>query len=80
MPTAGRIGVFTLGAEAVLFHDFTVQAQMKFSEDFDPIYDGLYQAFVKWSPAEAFSVSAGPAGFSVRRPRTDGFFHEDRDV
>ena len=63
MPTAGRIGVFTLGAEAVLFHDFTVQAQMKFSEDFDPVYDGLYQAFVKWSPGEAFSLSAGRLDF-----------------
>jgi phosphate-selective porin OprO and OprP len=52
------------GAEAVLFHDFTVQAQMKFSEDFDPIYDGLYQAFVKWSPDEAFSLSAGRVDFS----------------
>ena len=50
---------FFVGAEAVLFHDFTVQAQMKFSADFNPIYDGLYQAFVKWSPAEALSLSAG---------------------
>lgn len=50
---------FFVGADAVLFHDFTVQAQMKFSEDFDPVYDGLYQAFVKWSPVEALSLSAG---------------------
>jgi phosphate-selective porin OprO and OprP len=54
---------FFAGAEAVLFHDFTVQAQMKFSESFDPIYDGLYQAFVKWSPAESFSLSAGRLDF-----------------
>ena len=80
MPTAGRIGAFYLGAEAVLFHDFTVQAQMKFSEDFDPVYDGLYQAFVKWSPGEAFSAECRADGFSLRRPRTDDFFHEDRDV
>ena len=52
-----------LGAEAVLFHDFTVQAQIKISEDFHPFYDGLYQAFVKWSPAETFSVSAGRLDF-----------------
>jgi phosphate-selective porin OprO/OprP len=55
---------FFAGAEAVLFHDFTVQAQMKFSEDFDPIYDGLYVAFVKWAPAEAFSLSAGRLDFN----------------
>jgi phosphate-selective porin OprO/OprP len=54
---------FFLGAEAVLFQDFTVQAQIKISEDFDPVYDGLYQAFVKWSPGEAFSLSAGRLDF-----------------
>ena len=48
-----------LGAEAVLFRDFTVQAQIKVSEDFDPFYEGLFQAFVKWSPGEAFSLNAG---------------------
>jgi phosphate-selective porin OprO and OprP len=54
---------FYAGAEAVLFHDFTVQAQMKFREDFDPIYGGLYQAYVKWSPVKAFSLSAGRLDF-----------------
>jgi phosphate-selective porin OprO/OprP len=54
---------FYAGVEAVLFHDFTVQVQMKFSENFDPIYDGLYQAFVKWTPAEAFSLGAGRLDF-----------------
>jgi len=54
---------FYAGAEAVLFHNFTVQAQMKFSENFDPIYAGLYQAYLKWSPAEAFSLSAGRLDF-----------------
>ena len=54
---------FYLGVETVLFHDFTVQAQIKVSEDFDPFYDGLYQAFVKWSPSEAFSLSAGRLDF-----------------
>jgi phosphate-selective porin OprO/OprP len=54
---------FYAGAEAVLFHHFTVQAQMKFSEDFDPIYDGLYQAYVNWSPDEALSLSVGRLDF-----------------
>jgi hypothetical protein len=51
------------GAEALLFRQLTVQAQIKVSEDFDPFYDGLYQAFVKWSPDEAFSVSVGQIDF-----------------
>ena len=54
---------FYAGAEALLFHDFTVQVQMKFSEDFDPVYDGFYQAFVKWSPGEGFSLSVGLLDF-----------------
>ena len=55
---------FYAGAQALLFHDLTVQAQMKFSDDFDPLYGGLYQAFVEWSPGEAFSLSAGRMDFS----------------
>jgi phosphate-selective porin OprO/OprP len=52
-----------IGAEAVLFHDFTVHAQIRISEDFNPFYDGLYQAYVKWSPDESFSLSAGRLDF-----------------
>lgn len=54
---------FFAGAEAVLFRNLTVQAQMQFSEDLDPVYDGLYQAFVKWSPADALSLSVGRVDF-----------------
>jgi len=54
---------FYAGAEAVLFHDFSVQAQMKFSEDFDPIYAGLHEAFVAWSPSESLSLDAGRIDF-----------------
>lgn len=54
---------FFAGAEAALFHDFTVQAQMKFSEDFDPVYDGLYEAFVRWSPSESLTLDAGQIDF-----------------
>jgi len=52
-----------LGAEVVLFHDFKVHAQIKISEDFNPFYNGLYQAYVKWSPGESFSLSAGRLDF-----------------
>ena len=46
-----------------MFHQLTLQAQIKVSEDFEPFYDGLYQAFVKWSPGDAFSLSAGRVDF-----------------
>lgn len=52
-----------LGAEAVLFNDFTVHAEIKISEDFKPFYDGLYQAYVKWSPSKSFSLSVGRLDF-----------------
>jgi hypothetical protein len=52
-----------LGAEAKLFHQFTVQAQIKVSESFDPFYDGLYQAFVEWTPNEAVSLRLGRVDF-----------------
>jgi phosphate-selective porin OprO and OprP len=55
---------FYAGAEVLLFQDFTVQAQMKFGESLDPVYDGLYQAFVQWSPAELFSLSVGRVDFN----------------
>lgn len=50
---------FFLGAEAELFHQLTLQVQVRVSEDFHPFYDGLYQAFVEWYPSDAFTLSAG---------------------
>ena len=47
----------------MLFRQFTVQLQIKIGEDFDPVYDGFYQAFVRWSPGEALSVSLGRLDF-----------------
>jgi len=52
-----------IGMESVLFHDFTVHAQIKISEDFNPFYNGLYQAYVKWSPGKFFSLSVGRLDF-----------------
>lgn len=54
---------FFVGAEARLFRQFVVHGQMVISEDFDPFYNGLYQAFVKWSPGEFFSMSVGRLDF-----------------
>jgi phosphate-selective porin OprO/OprP len=52
-----------LGTEAMLFHDFTIHAQVKFSDDLDPFYDGIYQAFVNWSPSESLTLVAGRMDF-----------------
>ena len=52
-----------IGTEAVLFRNFTVQVQIKISENFDPFYEGLYQAYVKWSPTKGFSLSIGRLDF-----------------
>lgn len=52
-----------IGMEAVLFHDFTVHLQIKISDDFNPFYNGLYQAFVKWSPNDEFTLVAGRQDF-----------------
>jgi phosphate-selective porin OprO/OprP len=54
---------FFLGAEAELFRQLTLQAQIKINPDLDPFYNGLYQAFVEWSPAESFSLSVGRLDF-----------------
>lgn len=48
-----------IGAEAVLFRDFSVHAQMKIRDDFSPVYDELYEAFAKWEPNKAISISVG---------------------
>jgi len=50
---------FFLGAEAELFHQLTLQVQIRVSEDFHPFYDGFYQAFAEWYPSDAFTLSAG---------------------
>jgi phosphate-selective porin OprO and OprP len=54
---------FYIGAEAVLLHNFEIQAQIKISENFNPIYEGLYQANIKWSPVKEFSLSIGRLDF-----------------
>ena len=53
-----------LGAQALLFHHWTLHAQMKASGDLDPVFDGLYQGFVKWDPNDAWSLSAGRMDFT----------------
>jgi len=49
-----------IGFNAKLFSNITVEVQVNLNDDFDPVYKGLYDAFIKWQPSESnFSVSAG---------------------
>lgn len=52
-----------LGLEALFLHQVRVQAQIRVSEDFDPFYDGLYQALVEWQPNENFTLGVGRLDF-----------------
>ena len=49
-----------IGFSSRLFQDFTLQAQMFLKNDGGSLYSGLYEAFIKWSPANSdFSLSVG---------------------
>jgi hypothetical protein len=52
-----------VGAEAQLYRQLVVHGQIAISQDFSPFYDGLYQAFLEWSPRETFSLSVGRLDF-----------------
>jgi phosphate-selective porin OprO and OprP len=52
-----------VGAEAFFFRQFRLHAQVKFNEDFDPVYGGLYQAYVAWEPNDAISLMVGRLDF-----------------
>jgi len=48
------------GFKSTLFRDFLVEVQASAADDFAPAYDGLYVAYVNWSPKDAeISASAG---------------------
>lgn len=48
------------GFNSTWFEDFTFQAQMYLDGGDGSLYDGLYVAFIQWSPAESdFSLSVG---------------------
>ncbi|NJM55125.1 MAG: hypothetical protein HC841_03675, partial [Verrucomicrobiae bacterium] len=52
-----------MGAEALIFRQLTLHAQIAVSEDFDPFYESLYQAFVEWRPAGKLVMVAGRIDF-----------------
>ena len=48
------------GFQSGIYNDFLVELQMKINDDFSPIYDELYTAFVAWSPEKKdFSAILG---------------------
>jgi phosphate-selective porin OprO/OprP len=52
-----------IGAEALLFHQVTLHAQIAVSEDLDPFYESLYQAFIEWKPTDHLVLVAGRVDF-----------------
>jgi phosphate-selective porin OprO/OprP len=48
------------GFQSGIYRDFLVELQMKINEDFSPIYEELYTAYVGWTPEETdFSAILG---------------------
>jgi len=48
------------GFKSKIFQQFTLEMQISLSDDFNPIYDGLYDAFIKWeAPTKDLSTSIG---------------------
>jgi phosphate-selective porin OprO/OprP len=54
---------FFIGAEAVLFQHFTAHVQIKIGEDFESLYNGMYQAYLKWRPNKGFTLTIGRIDF-----------------
>ena len=48
------------GFQARIAHQFLLETQMHINDEFDPVYDGLYSSFIKWSPPDKnYSLSLG---------------------
>jgi phosphate-selective porin OprO/OprP len=51
---------FYLGVNTALFHNFSLDVQVSITDNFDPVYEGLYDAFLQWEDdAGNFAISAG---------------------
>lgn len=52
------------GFNTRFLHQFTLEAQIGISEDFEPFYDDFYDAFIKWeNHDDSFAISAGRLDF-----------------
>lgn len=49
-----------LGFNTKFFRQFTLEAQITINDDFSPLYESLYDAFIKWeNSADNFEISIG---------------------
>ena len=49
-----------LGFNTKLFRQFTLEAQISINDDFSPLYESFYDAFIKWeNSADDFEISIG---------------------
>jgi len=47
------------GFDAKLFNQFELRLDAQSSDEFDPFYNGLVDAFIKWKPADEFNLTIG---------------------
>jgi hypothetical protein len=47
------------GFDAKLFNQFEVRLDAQSSDEFDPFYNGLVDAYVKWKPSDSFALTVG---------------------
>ncbi len=48
-----------LGIDAKLFNQFELRFDVQSSDEFDPFYNGIVDAYIKWKPSEAFNLTLG---------------------
>lgn len=47
------------GIDAKLFNQFDLRVDVQSSDEFDPFYNGLVDAYIKWRPSDAFNLTVG---------------------
>jgi len=47
------------GFDAKLFNQFDIRLDAQSSDGFDPFYNGLVDAYIKWRPADEFNLTVG---------------------
>ena len=48
-----------VGGGAEFFHQLNVQVMVKIADSFNPAYDGVHTAFLKWTPNQSISLNLG---------------------
>jgi phosphate-selective porin OprO/OprP len=47
------------GIDAKLFNQFAIRLDAQSNDDWDPFYDALVDAYIKWTPSESFNLTLG---------------------